>query len=138
MPSTKPARSAARASNCTRISVRVRVASTSAASSASSDGISTSSSAMLWTRSDKAGKVKLEISTDGGVTFTPVNDFANTPTGPIDVFHAGEQPASIVAFRPAQGWASAHTKSPPSLMTMASPQSRAPWMVSMMAPSEFD
>ena len=37
-------------------------------------------------------------STDGGRSFTPVQEFVDTATGPVDVFHAQGGPASILAF----------------------------------------
>lgn len=43
----------------------------------------------------------LHHSTDGGASFVPVQEFVGTQTGPVDVFHAPGQKASIFAFVPA-------------------------------------
>ncbi len=40
-------------------------------------------------------------STDGGRSFAPVEEFSETRSGPVDVFHFPGLPARIVAFRPA-------------------------------------
>jgi len=50
-------------------------------------------------------------STDGGRTFQNVDDFGQTPAGPVDVFHARGKPARIVAFIPGQGVARISTDS---------------------------
>ena len=39
-------------------------------------------------------------STDGGTTFTAIDDFVGAPAGPVDVFHAPGTPARIIAFVP--------------------------------------
>jgi hypothetical protein len=49
------------------------------------------------------GTAGLFHSTDGGTQFTPVPEFANQSTGPIDVFHSGGKPARIMAFLSAGG-----------------------------------
>ena len=43
----------------------------------------------------------LHRSTDGGATWTPIDDFVGTQTGPVDVFHQRGSPSSIFVFTPA-------------------------------------
>lgn len=48
----------------------------------------------IWTSTTSG----LYRSKDGGRSFTPIQEFADTATGPVDVFHAEGDPASILAF----------------------------------------
>jgi photosystem II stability/assembly factor-like uncharacterized protein len=48
-----------------------------------------------------SGSGGLFRSADGGRTFTAVEEFSETRSGPVDVFHFPGMPARIVAFRPA-------------------------------------
>jgi hypothetical protein len=42
----------------------------------------------------------LHHSTDGGSTFTAIDDFVGAAAGPVDVFHAPGTPARVIAFVP--------------------------------------
>ena len=42
----------------------------------------------------------LNHSTDGGATWTPVDEFVGTVTGPVDAFHAGSTPSDVFTFIP--------------------------------------
>ncbi|MGH2808509.1 MAG: WD40/YVTN/BNR-like repeat-containing protein [Actinomycetota bacterium] len=46
----------------------------------------------------------LHHSTDGGASFTAVDDFVGVAAGPVDVFHAPGGPARIMAFLPDRGF----------------------------------
>lgn len=50
-----------------------------------------------------ASRSGLYRSSDGGRTFAPVDEFAGTSTGPVDVVHAKGGTASILAFTPQGG-----------------------------------
>lgn len=46
------------------------------------------------------GTSGLHHSTDGGQTFTPVDEFVGTVTGPVGVYHRAGKPSSLMAFIP--------------------------------------
>lgn len=52
----------------------------------------------LWAH----GPGGLSRSTDGGVTFAPVDEFVGESAGPLDIFHSPGTPARIFAFVPSQ------------------------------------
>ena len=52
----------------------------------------------LWAH----GPGGLSRSTDGGVTFAPVDEFVGESAGPLDIFHGPGTPARIFAFVPSQ------------------------------------